>query len=50
VETDGKDDFYNRVWLCPNHHCKIYIPEAKSGIHSIKTEDGIILNQKFQST
>lgn len=50
VELNGVDDKYNRIWLCPNHHCRIYIPKSKSGKHSIKTEDSIILNRKFQST
>lgn len=50
VELDGSDKDFNRVYLCPNHHSKIYIPEAKSGVHSIKGEDSIILLGKLKST
>jgi hypothetical protein len=50
VEIGGSDKDFNRIYLCPNHHSKIYIPEAKNGIHTIKGEDSIILLGKFKST
>jgi len=40
----GKNDRFNLVRLCPNCHNKIYIPEAKHGIHSIKAKNYIILH------
>jgi len=50
VELNGSDKDYNRLYLCPNHHSIVYIPEAKSGIHSIKGDNFIILLGKFKST
>jgi hypothetical protein len=50
VELNGSDDDYNRIYLCPNHHTKIYIPESKSGLHSFKGADSIILLRKLNST
>lgn len=49
-ETGGKDDKWNRIYLCPNCHRKIYIPEAKKGMHSKKGNDSIILLNKHFST
>jgi len=39
-ELNGSHKDYNRIWLCPTHHTKIYVPESKSGIHSIKSFEG----------
>ena len=49
-ELNGTDKDYNRIWLCPTHHTKIYVPESKSGIHSIKSFDSIILIGWMSST
>lgn len=42
-ELEGVDKKKNRIYLCPNHHNLIYVPEAKTGVHSRFTEDSIIL-------
>ena len=49
-ELNGSDKDYNRIWLCPTHHTKIYVPESKSGMHTIKGLDSIILIQWLNST
>lgn len=49
-ECGGTNKEYNRIWLCPNHHSRIYIKEATKGIHSIKTKDSIIFKGILQST
>jgi len=49
-ELGGIDKDSNRIWLCPTHHSKVYIPESKSGIHSVKGEDSIVINGLFLST
>ena len=49
-ELNGTDKDYNRIWLCPTHHTKIYVPKSKSGIHSIKSFDSIILIGWMSST
>lgn len=36
--------------LCKTHHALIYVPNAKSGQHSIKTTDSIIILGKYKST
>jgi len=46
----GSDKKFNRIWLCPNHHSKVYIPESKSGIHSIKGTNSIIILKWVYST
>lgn len=46
----GSDKESNRVWLCPNHHCRIYIPGETRGIHSVCTEESVILIAKRMST
>ena len=46
----GKNGKYNLVTLCPNCHNRIYIPEAKRGIHSIKAKNYIILKRILLST
>ena len=50
IELNGINKDYNRLWLCPNHHKRIYIERAKSGVHSIKNKDSIIIKGKFLST
>jgi len=42
-ERQGNHKKYNKVYLCPNCHTKIYIPESRKGIHTIKGPTSIIL-------
>ncbi len=49
-ENNVSNDNYNLVYLCPNCHNKIYIPESTKGIHSIKSNDSIIINGWLKST
>jgi len=46
----GSNKIYNRIWLCPTHHTKIYIEDAIKGIHAIKGKDSIILIGWLSST
>lgn len=46
----GIDDEYNRIWLCPNHHVRIYIPGCTNGIHKICTSESIILEKWVMSS
>ena len=46
----GSDAPWNRVWLCPNHHCRVYIPGEVHGIHAVCTDESIILLGKLKST
>lgn len=41
---------FNRLWTCPDHHRAIYVPGMKSGHHSIKNSDSIIIVAKRKST
>ena len=50
VELRGENKKCNRIFLCPNHHTKVFIPESKSGIHTVKGKDSIILKGWLQST
>jgi len=50
LELNGSDKDYNRIWLCPTHHTKIYVPKSKSGMHTIKGQDSIVLIQWLNST
>lgn len=36
--------------LCKTHHALIYVPESKSGQHSIKTDESLVILGQFQST
>lgn len=49
-ELGGSNKKNNLIFLCPNHHTKIYIPEATNGIHAIKGDDSIILKGWLNST
>jgi hypothetical protein len=49
-ENGGSDQDKNRVYLCPNHHNKIFCSTAKSGIHSIKQSDSIEIIGWFSSS
>lgn len=46
----GSDKEYNRIWLCPNHHCRVYIPGETNGIHAVCTDESIIILGKVVST
>ena len=48
-EFSGVDDEYNRLWLCPNCHNRVYIPESK-GIHSKQSNESIIIKGKLMSS
>lgn len=47
-ELNGSNRKFNRIWLCPNHHSLIYVPNSTSGKHSIATN--VILIRKLLST
>jgi uncharacterized protein YlaI len=49
-ELGGSDNEGNRIFLCPNCHNRIFIPEAESGIHSFEHDNSIIINNKLDST
>jgi len=49
-ELDGVNDDYNKISVCPNCHNRIYVEGTKSGIHSIKNKNSIILNGWLTST
>jgi predicted restriction endonuclease len=49
-EHGGSDFPFNRIFLCPTCHTKVFIPEATTGIHSIKGKDSIQIIGKFYST
>lgn len=49
-ELGGSDKSGNRIYLCPNCHCRVYIPESSSGIHSIKSNNSIIIIGWLMST
>jgi len=36
--------------LCKTHHAMIYVPQSKSGQHSIKTEGSLIIHNTYTST
>ena len=46
----GSDRRHNRIYLCPTCHTKIYIPEAREGMHTVKGKDSIIILGWFKST
>ncbi|MCK9428956.1 MAG: HNH endonuclease [Candidatus Omnitrophica bacterium] len=39
----GSNKKFNRIFLCPNHHVCIYIPEELKGIHSKFNSNSIII-------
>ena len=49
-ELNGSDKKFNRIFLCPTHHTKVFIPEATRGIHTKKGIDSIIINGWRHST
>lgn len=42
-EQGGSNKKINRIYLCPNHHSKIYIPTASRGMHAKRSKDSLIL-------
>lgn len=48
-EHDGTNDEWNLIYLCPNHHRRIYI-SGTHGNHSRKSEDSIEINGWKSST
>jgi predicted restriction endonuclease len=49
-ELNGKNDKMNIIYLCPNHHSRIFIPNSNRGIHSLKVDDKIIIFGFLSST
>lgn len=49
-ELGGNNKKNNKIYLCPNCHNKIFIPESKKGIHSKCYIDSIILKGRLKST
>jgi len=43
-ELNGSNKKHNLVYLCANCHNKVYIIESKTGNHSIKSKQSIIIN------
>ena len=50
LELNGSNKEYNRIWLCPTCHTKVYVKESRRGIHSIQGQDSIIIIQWMSST
>lgn len=44
VELNGSNSKSNRVYLCPTCHSKVYIKEARSGQHSIKGLEYLVID------
>ena len=44
---NGSNKKYNRIYVCPSCHSKIYVPEMKNGIHSKKGKDSIEIIKWF---
>lgn len=50
-ELGGSNKESNMLELCPNcHDGRVFIPEAKSGLHSIRHNNSVILIGKLLST
>lgn len=49
VEFKGSNKPFNRLYLCPNCHNRIYIPNS-TGQHSTQFDNSIIVNHKLMST
>jgi len=45
----GSDKEFNRIFVCPNHHAQIFVPNSK-GVHSIQGADSIIIHGWVRST
>ena len=49
-ELGGSEQQSNKITLCPNCHTRVYVPDVKSGIHSIKADNSIIIKGWFASS
>ena len=49
-ELGGCDRPYNLVDLCPNCHNRVFVPEARLGQHSRRTEDSIVIRRWVRSS
>jgi len=43
VSMGGEDSLYNRIYLCPECHRRIYVPGIASGIHKTKKQGSVQL-------
>lgn len=50
VKYGGNNSKMNKIRVCPNCHNSIYIPYETDGIHSIRSENYIIIHNILQST
>jgi predicted restriction endonuclease len=41
--NDGSNKDYNLIFLCPNHHRMIYVPDITIGNHSHRYSDCLII-------
>jgi len=49
-ELGGSDKPCNLVYLCPNCHNKVFVPDSTSGIHSFKNNNSIQILGWLSST
>lgn len=49
-ELNGNNQPKNKVFVCPNCHNKIFIPNSTAGIHSIKKANSILIVGWLQSS
>jgi len=49
-ELKGCNKSFNTVIVCPRCHSMIYVEGSKSGIHSIKNDNSIIIKGWYKST
>jgi hypothetical protein len=47
---NGDDRPSNKIYLCPNHHSKIYVPDMTTGIHTTNGKDNIQIMGYVMST
>ena len=47
---DGSDLPFNRMWVCPDHHRRIFVPGCQSGHHAYKHADSIVVIGYLNST
>lgn len=38
------------MWLCPTHHRHIFVPDAKIGVHTMKSRGSIVVHGFVNST
>jgi uncharacterized protein YlaI len=49
-ELNGNNKKSNKIYVCPTCHRLIYIPESKTGCHSVRTEESITIYGWYMST